>query len=112
MAAVKELPGNAVLYSNGADVVALLADRPAQIVPQERLLRTNRPDPANPPEAQIALMRTQANAGLPVYVICLDRIDWRFYLASEARLKRDLALEPAGQFADGRIYRVAATTHP
>jgi hypothetical protein len=112
MAAVKALPGNSVLYSNGADVVALLADRPAQIVPQERLLRTNRPDPANPPEAQIAFMQAQANAGLPVYVICLDRIDWRFYLASEARLKRDLALEPAGLFADGRIYRVTATAHP
>ncbi|GEM_PF-1567014 len=109
MAAVRTLPAGAALYSNGADVVALLSDRSAQIVPMERLLRTNRPDPRNPPEAQIARIRAQANAGLPVYLIVLDRIDWRFYLASEDRLKRELALVPAGAFADGRIYRVAPT---
>ncbi|TDW59627.1 dolichyl-phosphate-mannose-protein mannosyltransferase [Novosphingobium sp. PhB55] len=112
IAAVEGLPGNASLFSNGPEVVALLTQRSAQIVPQERLLRTNRPDPANPPEAQLARIRAQADAGLPVYVVCFDRIDWRFYLASEQRLKRDLSLEPAGAFADGRIYRVKATLHP
>ncbi|EQB15161.1 glycosyltransferase family 39 protein [Novosphingobium lindaniclasticum] len=107
IAAVKALPAKAALYSNGADALALLTDRPAQITPQERLLRTNRPDPDNPPEAQIARMQAQADAGVPVYLVTLDRIDWRFYLASEARLLRELTLVPAGTFADGRIYRVA-----
>lgn len=109
IAAARALPADAVLYSNGADALALLTQRSTRIVPQERLLRTDRPDPNNPAEAQIAAMKAEANAGLPVYVITLDRIDWRFYLASEDRLKRELQLLPAGSFSDGRIYRVAPT---
>lgn len=107
IAAIRALPANAVIYSNGADALALLTERSTRIVPQERQLRTNRPDPNNPPDAQIAKMKAEANAGLPVYLITLDRIDWRFYLASEDRLRRELPLLPVGSFSDGRIYRVA-----
>ncbi|TCM37081.1 glycosyltransferase family 39 protein [Novosphingobium aerophilum] len=114
IAAVRALPAASLVYSNGPEVVTLLTDRRAGMVPMERLLRTNRPDPNDPPEAQIARIRGEAAAWpeRPVYVVAFDNIDWRFYLASEDRLRRALSLVPVASFADGRIYRVSPAVQP
>ncbi|WP_395327279.1 glycosyltransferase family 39 protein [Novosphingobium sp. BL-8H] len=107
IAAVRALPANAVIVSNGPEVIALLDERPALLSPRERELRTDRPDPGNPVDRQIAAIGARAAVGdVPVYVVFFDNVDWRFYLAPEATLVRDLSLRATTRLTDGRIYIV------
>lgn len=109
MAAVRALPANAVVFSNGPEAIALLADRPALLSPQERELRTDRPEPGNPVERQIAAIAARAAVGdAPVYLVFFDNVDWRFYLSPEDKLVRTLSLRPAARLTDGRVYLVPA----
>lgn len=107
IAAVGTLPRGAVIYSNAPEVTALLVGRPALLSPHERELRTNLPEPGNPVTRQIETIRHQAaSSPAPVYVVFFDRVDWRFYLASEDRLVRGLGLRTVQRLPDGRIYLV------
>ncbi|TCM21400.1 dolichyl-phosphate-mannose-protein mannosyltransferase [Novosphingobium sp. PhB165] len=107
IAAVHTLPADAVIFSNAPEVIALLdVGRRALLSPQERQLRTDRPDPNNPVTRQIADLRASAAGAAPVYLVMFDNVDWRFYLATEDRLVRDLSLPAPTRLPDGRIYRV------
>lgn len=106
VAAVRRLPENAVVYANGADVTALLTSRTVLLSPQVKQYRTDRPEPGNELPVQLDRMRMQARTN-PVYLVFYDNLSWRFYLASEADLVRQLGLPAPVRFADGRIYRLA-----
>lgn len=113
IAAVRRLPANAVIFSNGPEVIALLDERPALTSPQERQLRTDRPEPGNPVSRQIAAIRARAAVGdVPVYLVFFDNVDWRFYLAPEDMLVRDLSPQVVARLTDGRVYRIPATASP
>ena len=105
LAAIDTLPPNAVLYSNGPDIISFHTGRTAQFTPHEYLLRTHRPEVGNPVSRQIARIGKVARDH-PAYVVMFDRIDWRHYLADESKLVSQLALQQQGSFGDGRIYRV------
>ena len=65
--------------------------------------RTGRDNPVNSFADQVERLRAQL-AGGDAYIVILDRVDWRFYLASEAELQRLLKLKMIRREADGRIY--------
>lgn len=104
LAAVTRLPHNAILYSNGADVIGFVLRRHARNIPAHIMLRTGRENPDFPYASQIAEARATLSHG-NAYVIFLNRVDWRFYMASEARLVRDLDMVKVVSTADGSIYR-------
>lgn len=103
--AIRMLPRSASIYSNAPDAVAFLTGRKAQLSPRERQLRTNLPEPGNPLNRQFKRIRGESSRN-PIFIVVLDKLDWRFYLASEQRLQRGLPLSLTGRFADGRIYLV------
>jgi hypothetical protein len=109
MDAVGRLPSNAKIYSNGPDVITFLLGRQAHMSPADRQPRTDLPDPGTSLEIELGRVREDAGQE-PVYLVMFDRIDWRFYLASENLLKASLTLVPVETFADGRIYQVDPAT--
>lgn len=111
LAAVQRLPAGARLYSNGPDAIGYVLRRPARSIPMPFGLRTGRDDPHFPYAAQRARLRADLVRG-GAYVVFLNGIDWRFYMAREADLVRGLDLVLVDRQADGRIYtgRRAATT--
>jgi hypothetical protein len=103
LAWIAALPSSDVIYSNGPDAVAYVIGRPAHFTPHHVLLRTGEPDPAYPYPRQVADLRQSLS--IPgTYVVFLDRVDWRFYLASERELVRTLNLRLVASEPDGRIY--------
>lgn len=105
--AVRKLPRDASLVSNGPDIIAFHTGRPAEFSPHHYLLRTGRAEPGNSFERQVRHLRAKAGVGDNVYLILFDRVDWRHYLAGEARLVEALGLRDPDRFGDGRIYRLA-----
>ncbi|WP_150291522.1 glycosyltransferase family 39 protein [Sphingobium estronivorans] len=105
LAAVGQLPSDAILYSNGPDAIGYVLRRHARNIPAHILLRTGREDPAFPYAAQLADAR-RALAGGKAYIVFLNGVDWRFYMASETELVRRLDLRLITRRADGSIYGV------
>lgn len=103
MDAVRQLPQDALLVSNGADAIAYILGRPASFVPERVQLRTGVENPEKPLELQLQQLRERLGRG-PSYVVVFDKVDWRFYLLEEAELTRRLSLVKVADFADGRIY--------
>lgn len=109
MQALRQLPADASIYSNGADVVAYVLGRESHFLPERIQLRTGRDNPANPYERQLQTLRDDLTKEHS-YVAIFDAIDWRFYLVSEAELKQRLSLVTVATEADGRIYAMPKTT--
>ena len=105
VAAVRALPKDSVLYSNGADAIAYILGRPASFIPERVQLRTGQANPHKPVDLQLERMRAPTRQAQS-YVVILDMVDWRFYLLDEAELVRRLSLELTADEADGRIYVV------
>ncbi|WP_097093164.1 ArnT family glycosyltransferase [Novosphingobium sp. Chol11] len=106
IAAVARLPRNAVIYSNGPDVIGYLLRRPARDIPMHISLRIGREDVQFPYARQLA----SASAALArgnAYVVFLNGIDFRFYMASERELADRLNLVRVAKLEDGAIYRRA-----
>lgn len=110
LAAVRRLPPSATLYSNGPDAIGYLLRRPARSLPVHVQPRTGRDDPAFPFVAQAAAARATLARG-NAYVVFLDGVDWRFYMATENELVRRLDLIPVARFTDGAIYRSREVNH-
>ena len=91
------------IYSNGADVLSFLLERPINWVPAKFNRRTGRDWPNNPFESRLDDLRQKLAAGQAVVVI-LDRIEWRFYMPTERNLIEALNLVPLSREADGTIY--------
>lgn len=109
MQALRQLPADASIYSNGADVVAYVLGRESHFLPERIQLRTGRDNPANPYERQLRTLHDDLTKEHS-YVAIFDAIDWRFYLVSEAELNRRLSLVKVATEADGRIYAMPKTT--
>lgn len=101
--AVNTLPDDAKIYSNGPDALNYLTPRTTAFTPSIVQRRTGRDNPVNSFADQVERLRAQL-AGGDAYIVILDRVDWRFYLASEAELQRLLKLKMIRREADGRIY--------
>lgn len=103
IAAVRALPANSRLYSNGADAIAYIVGRPASFIPERFQLRTGHENPQKPLALQLEAMRAESGQ-VTSHVVIFDKVDWRFYLLDEAQLVQTLSLEMIAEKADGRIY--------
>ena len=101
--AVGELPADARIYSNAPDALNYLTGRNAQLIPTQFERRTGIENPDNPYAAQVVALRGALRRGNS-YVVFIDHVDWRFYLAAEERLGRDADLMAIRTVEDGRIY--------
>jgi hypothetical protein len=108
MRALRQLPADASIFSNGADAVAYVLRRESHSLPERIQLRTGHDNPANPYERQLQTLRDRLTKE-HAYVAIFDAIDWRFYLVSEAELKQRLSLVTVTTQADGRIYAMPKT---
>ncbi|HKY80092.1 MAG TPA: hypothetical protein VJM09_01305, partial [Sphingobium sp.] len=106
LAAISRLPKDAILYSNGADAIGYVLRRPARSVPAHIELRTGRDEAARPYAAQLAEARATLARG-NAYVVFLNGVTWRFYMAGERELAERLKLVLVARLADGAIYRSA-----
>ena len=109
MQKVRELPDNAVIYSNGPDAISYLLRRRANLVPQHFELRTGLDDQRSPYDVQLQNLRDDM-AKENAYLVIFDNVDWRFYLATEAELKKSLPLLEFKSESDGRIYSMSKAT--
>lgn len=105
MLAARALPQSALVYSNGADAIAYVLQRPAYFIPQRFELRTGIEKPSRPFEKQVQQV-IDAAAGRPAYIVMFDKVTWRFYRATESELIQHLPLVNVAATADGRIYAV------
>ena len=103
IAAIRALPADSVLYSNGADAIAYILGRPASFIPERVQLRTGRENPLKPLDLQLERIRAKTERA-PSHVVIFDKVDWRFYLLGEAELVQRLSLEKIANEPDGRIY--------
>ena len=101
--AVKELPQNAEVFSNAPDAINFLTGRQTKLIPTKFERRTGVEDPDRPYIEQVAALRSALQGGNG-YVIFLDNVDWRFYLASEEELRMDAGLHLKQAQQDGRLY--------
>jgi hypothetical protein len=101
--AVNRLPRDAQIFSNAPDAINYLTGRHAKMVPTKFERRTGVEDNDNPYAAQITTLRDTLQQG-NAYVVFVDNVDWRFYLAAEDDLRKDAALKPMQIQPDGRIY--------
>lgn len=106
--AARGLPANATIFSNGADVMGFMLGRRVNYIPARVQPRTGVDDPRNPFPKQVAAMKQRMEAG-NAFIVFVDHIDWRFYLVSEADLKRLLNLRLVDRERDGRIYTLSPT---
>lgn len=104
LAAVRRLPQDAILYSNGPDAIGYVLRRHARNIPAHILLRTGHEDPRFPYAVQLADARAALDGPDPTYLVFLKGIHWRFYMASEAELVRRLDLVLVRRLPDGSIY--------
>ncbi|NWH09394.1 MAG: glycosyltransferase family 39 protein [Alphaproteobacteria bacterium] len=102
--AASKLPSDAIIYSNGPEIITFILNRKARFLPERYRLRTGKEDPNNPLEHQVRTLEA-AIAGREAYFIFLDGVFWRPYLETENNLKERFALEPVALESDGRIYR-------
>lgn len=108
---IKEFPSDIPIYTNGADAVYLLADKPASGIPgTEDVLKVHVPDRSRrlrreyPAEIEKMREELQSHNGILIY---LDGIKRRWYLPSEEELKRSVPLQTVEKFSDGTIYQVS-----
>lgn len=107
---IKQLPADAAIFSNAPEAVAYLTGRTTSWIPWRFERRTGLDSPDNPFEAQVENLQRTLDRGNG-FVVILDKVDWRFYLASEAFLKDRLGLTLLKSVKDGRIY-VSKETWP
>ncbi|WP_254023272.1 glycosyltransferase family 39 protein [Mesorhizobium ventifaucium] len=100
---VKDLPADAIVYSNGADALGYLTGRFVRLVPRQFDRRTQREDPNNTLEEQILSLRRSIISGNG-YVVFFDAITSRFYNLPENDLVKVVPLSLYKQLPDGRVY--------
>lgn len=103
MKAIARLPASTTIYSNGPDAVSVVLGRRALFVPRHVDPRTDLPLVGNSYEQQLVATRQRLAQG-NAYVVFFDDIGWRFYLGTEAELRRQLGLRLVDVLPDGRIY--------
>jgi 4-amino-4-deoxy-L-arabinose transferase-like glycosyltransferase len=100
---LKQLPVESKIYSNAPDVVTFILRRKANLIPQHVRPRTGLDDPIVPYADQLqALRNSMTQPGS--YMVMFDKVDWRFYLATEKELVDSMNLEIFKAESDGRIY--------
>jgi len=105
---VKNLPADATVYSNGADILAFQTGRRTRYIPFRFNRRTQLEDPINTLEDQISSIRRSIENG-DTYIVFMDEIDWRFYILPEDELAESVPLALYAELPNGRVYVGAET---
>lgn len=105
LAAVADLPANALVASNGPDAIAYRVGREVRFAPSLYDRRTGLVRQGQSAAEQLDDLRRQA-AIRPTYVVYFDTVDWRFYLVPEAEVVSALGLQLLARTADGRLYAI------
>ena len=107
---LKGLPPDVPIFSNGADALYLLLDKPALGIPgKEDVLKVHVPDRNRrlrkeyPAELVKMKEELQNHNGVLVYLNLIKR---RWYLPSEEELRHNLPLRVVEKFSDGTIYKI------
>jgi hypothetical protein len=106
MRQLKDLPADAVVYSNARDAIYLLTGRSTRWLPAWADAETRLPRPAYAAElAEVsAALRAQG-----ARLVWFDPVGWRWYLPSRAQLEPILPIHRVTQLRDGEIWSLDPT---
>jgi hypothetical protein len=108
IAAVSKLPPDAKIFTNAPDALNFLTTYKTDFIPMIFKRRTGKDDGGRLfNEALSELNKTLQDGNS--FVVFVDKIDWRFYLISEAELLANAPLVLKEKLNDGRIYSLNAT---
>lgn len=99
---VKALDREVPIFTNGPDIIYLLAGRPAQMIPRKVDPGTALPN--NHYGGELAAMKGQLQEKKGV-VVYFYKITWRWYLPPENELREGLDLHVVIRTEDGAVYR-------
>jgi hypothetical protein len=99
---VRNMDGSVPVYSNAAEVVYLFAVLPAVLLPAKVNPQTRLPNGGYRTDLAVLHKELRRRHGVLVY---FSNVRWRWYLATEAELVRDLGLRLVARERDGAIYK-------
>ncbi len=100
---IRELAPSRLIYTNGRDVIDLLAGRDSRTIPRHSDPNTRRPVPTYEEDLQRMERHLRDEKGVVVY---FRMIGHRWYLPTPVELEKRLALRRIMDVGDGRIYEL------
>jgi hypothetical protein len=101
IAFVNELPGNVVIYSNGADVLGFLTEKESLSVPRKADPGTMKPNPLYEEELNAMCKNIVDGKALMLF---FNQITWRWYLPNQEEVASGCKLSILQSFGDGIIF--------
>jgi len=101
MRRVRELPANAIVYSNARDAIYILTGRATRWMPAWVDAESRQPRPAYAPD--LAAIRAALRAER-ASLVWFDQASWRWYLPPRAELQQRLPIRRVAALQDGEIW--------
>jgi len=101
IANIKTLPAQTLIFSNSPDAIYLLTGRSTLRIPQEINPDTTLVNDEFTEQVQQMAELLRSQRGILIY---LRRVNWRWYLPSEEKLRKLLPLQLVSEKGDGAIY--------
>ena len=100
---LKQVPKDTLIYSNGPDVIDVLLERQATMIPARRISGTSQDNAAFEKEMEEMVQRLRTTQGVLAY---FNSVTWRWYLPSIEEIQKYGEFQPLYKGLDGVIYQV------
>ena len=100
---LKKVPKDTLIYSNGPDVIDILLERQAKMIPAKRISSTRQDNVDFQKQMEDMVHHLRTTQGVLAY---LNSVTWRWYLPSIEEVRKYGEFRPIYEGVDGVIYQV------